>query len=104
MPQPPDNIARELREAALTNDYENAQRLTNEYASAVRQHWALLSPGERAASNLPKHSLDLLSWVRSVTLTQQAIDAQHLALFEKAARYRTARARYIQAASLDAFR
>lgn len=104
MHPPPDNIARELREAALINDYEKAQRLTNEYASAVRRYWALLSPEERASSRLPTQSLDLLSWVRTVTLTQQAIDAQHLAFFQKADRYRTARVSYLQSARMEAFR
>lgn len=101
MPQPPDNLARQLRAAVLASDHEKATRLTVEYCTALGQQWAMLSPEERAASPLPKQSLELLTWVRDMTIVQQALAAQHLALVAKARRYQTARALYLRSAALD---
>ncbi len=104
MPQAPDNLARELRAAVLANDHEKATRLTVEYAAALREHWTLLSQQERAASPLPKQSLELLTWVREMTIVQQALAAEHLSMVDKASRSLTARALYLQLATLDARR
>ena len=41
-------------------------------------------------------------WVREMTIMQQALAAQHLAVVEKASRYQTARALYLRSAALDA--
>jgi hypothetical protein len=100
MPQPRDNLARELRAAVLANDHEEATRLTVEYSEALREHWMTLSAQERADSQLPKQSLELLTWVRDMTLVQQAMAAQHLALVERAHRNQLARALYLQSAAL----
>jgi hypothetical protein len=108
MRQPPGNLApdnaadlaRELRAAVLAGDHEKATRLTVEYAAALREHWMTLSAAQRAASALPKQSLELLGWVRDMTLMQQAMAAQHLAMVEKAGRYQTARASYLRSAAL----
>jgi len=104
MPQAPDNLARGLRAAVLANDHEKATRLTVEYAAALREHWSALSLAERAASPLPKQSLELLTWVREMTILQEALAARHLAVVEKASRYQTARALYLRSAALDAQR
>ena len=101
MHQPQDNLARELRAAVLASDHQNANRLTEEYTEALREHWMTLSAQERADSTLPKQSLELLTWVRDMTLMQQALAAQHLALVEKAGRYQTARSVYLRSAALD---
>ncbi len=101
MPQPQDNLARDLRAAVLANDHEKATRLTVEYTAAVREHWTTLSSQERDASPLPKQSLELLAWVREMTIMQQALAAQHLAVVEKASRYQTARALYLRSAALE---
>ncbi len=61
-----------------------------------------LSRRERAASSLPKLSLELLTWVREMTLMQQAMAAQQLAVLERASRYQTARSHYLRSAALDA--
>jgi hypothetical protein len=102
MPQPQDNLARDLRAAVLANDHEKATRLTVEYTAALREHWSDLSLPERAASPLPKQSLELLTWVREMTILQQALAARHLAVVEKASRYQTARAVYLRSAALEA--
>jgi hypothetical protein len=102
MPQTPDDLARELRAAVLASDHEKAMRVTAEYAAALREHWMPLSAQERAASPLPKQSLELLAWAREMTIMQQALAAQHLAAVENASRYQTARARYLRSAALDA--
>ncbi len=102
MPQPQDNLARDLRAAVLANDHEKATRLTVEYTAALREHWTTLSLAERAASPLPKQSLELLTWVREMTLVQQAMAADHLSLVDRASRSLTARALYLQLAALDA--
>ena len=102
MPQPPDKLARQLRAAVLASDHEKATRLTVEYSTALREQWATLSPQERAASPLPKQSLELLTWVRDMTIVQQALATQHLALVAKASRYQTARSLYLRSATLGA--
>ena len=97
-----DRLARELRAAVLAVDHEKASRLSAEYTAALREHWMALSLEERAASSVPKQSLELLNWVRDMTLMQQAMAAQHLRVVEKAMRYRTARALYLQSQALNA--
>jgi hypothetical protein len=73
MPEPLDNLARELRSAVLASNHEKATRLTMEYAEALGRHWTALSRNERAASPVPKQSRELLNWAREMTLMQQAI-------------------------------
>jgi hypothetical protein len=104
MPQPPDNLSRALRAAVLASDHEKAERLTVEYTEALRQYWTALSPEERAASSIPKQALELLNWVREMTLMQQAMSAEHLSMVERASRHLAARALYLQTAALDARR
>lgn len=98
MPKAPDKIARELRAAVLASDHRSAARLTDEYTEALRDHWLTLSDPERSTSSLPKQSLELLTWVRDMTLMQQAMAAQHLALVERARRNQAARSTYLQCA------
>jgi hypothetical protein len=102
MPQQSDKLARELRAAVLAENHEKAELLAAQYTDAVHQQWMLLPAGERAASPLPKQSLELLTWVREMTIMQQALAAQHLAVVEKASRYQTARALYLRSAAFDA--
>jgi hypothetical protein len=97
-----DSLARELRVAVLANDHEEATRRTTEYSQALSQYWMLLSDAERAASPLPKQSLELLSWVRDMTVMQHALAAEHLSILERASRNQSARALYFQTATLDA--
>ncbi len=97
-----DNLARELRAAVLASDHEKATRLTVEYSAALQQHWMMLRASERAASPIPKQSLELLTWVRDMTIMQHALAAQHLAAVEKASRYQAARALYLRSAALEA--
>ncbi len=109
MPQPldktaPDDLARELRAAVLGSDHTKAARLSVEYTAAVQRHWTALSNGERAASSLPKLSIELLTWAREITLMQQAMAARHLSDVETACRQLTARALYLQTAALDSQR
>lgn len=104
MPQPQDNLAHDLRAAVLANDHEDAKRLTMEYTSALREYWLTLSDQERADSSVPKQALELLNWVRDMTLVQQAMAAQHLAMVERAHRNQVARSLYLQSAALDAHR
>ena len=101
---PSDRLACELRAAVLAGNHEKAERLTVEYSAALREHWSMLSQQERAASPLPKQSLELLTWVREMTLMQQAMAADHLAMAGRASRSLAARALYLQLASLDARR
>ncbi|MGB6940857.1 MAG: hypothetical protein WBE37_00505 [Bryobacteraceae bacterium] len=98
----PDRVARELRAALLANDHEKATRLSVKYSQAVQRHWTALSSEERAASSLPKLSIELLTWAREMTLMQQAMAARHLSDVETAGRQLTARALYLQTAALDA--
>jgi hypothetical protein len=100
MPHPPDDLALKLRAAVLANQHERAARLTVEYTEALRQYWMTLSAPERAASPLPKQSLELLTWVREMTVMQRALAAEHLGMINKASRYQTARKQYLQSAVL----
>jgi len=96
MPQLQDKLAYQLRAAVLAADHEKAARLTMEYCEALREHWMTLSAEERAVSALQKQSLELLTWVREMTIMQRALAAEHLRMIEKAKRYRTARSHYLQ--------
>lgn len=101
MPQPLDNLARDLRAAVLAGDHQKGSRLTEEYTSAVRDYWIALSENERAVSPLPKQSLELLRWTRDMTLMQQAMAAQHLALVQHKLRNQRVRSLYLQTANAD---
>ena len=102
MPQLQDDLARDLRAAVLVSDHEEAARLTVEYTGALRDYWMTLSEPERAASHVPKQSLELLNWVRDMSLMQHAMASQHLNLVEAARRNQTVRSLYRESASLDA--
>ena len=104
MPQPLDDLARGLRAAVLANHHEKAQRLTEQYTTALREYWLSLPRQERNTSPLPKQSVELLNWAREMTIVQHALTAQHLAAVEKASRYQIARSIYLQSAALDAGR
>jgi hypothetical protein len=104
MPQPPDNLARQLRAAVLASDHQTAQRLTVEYTEAMSRYWDLLSDEERAASPIPKQSIELLTWVREMTLMQHGLAAEHLSIVEEANRYQTARSVYLRSAALGSER
>jgi hypothetical protein len=97
-----DRIACELRAAVLAENHEKAERLAAQYTDAVQQQWMLLPAAERIVSPLPKQSMELLTWVREMTIMQQALAAQHLAVVQKASRYQTARALYLRSAAFDA--
>jgi hypothetical protein len=99
-----DNLARDLRAATLGSDHETAARLSVAYSTALRQHWSTLSSEQRAASSLPKRSIELLNWVRDMTLMQHAIAAEHLSLAQRASRALAARALYLETSALDARR
>ena len=100
MPQPPDNLASQLRASVLASDHETATRLTVEYTQALSEYWMSLSAEERAASPIPKQSLELLDWARKVTIMHHAMADQHLAAIQKANRYLTARANYLRTAAI----
>jgi hypothetical protein len=100
MPDSLDNIARDLREAVLGVDHEQAARLAEEYGGAVRVQWEGFSESERALSRLPQQSRELLTWARDVAVMQHAMAGQHLAAMEMAHRYLSARANYLKAATL----
>jgi hypothetical protein len=100
MPQPLDNIARDLRAAVLGGDHELAARLTEEYTGAVRIQWESMTADEREGSRLPRQSNELLTWARDVAIMQHGMAGQHLAALEMAHRYLSARANYLKAASL----
>lgn len=102
MPEPSDSLARELRAAVLASDHARATRLAEQYTQTLSEHWMLLTNPERVASPLPKESLELLNWVREMTIMRQALDARHLAAVEKASRYQAARALYLRSAALGA--
>jgi hypothetical protein len=106
MQQPPakstlDHLALELRSAVLASNHELAASRSVDYTAALSSHWANLSGSQRANSPLPKQSLELLNWAREMTIVQQALAAQHLAIVEKANRYQTARAVYLRTANFD---
>jgi hypothetical protein len=102
MPQPPDDLARELRSAVLASDYEEATRCTLQYSAALGQYWTGLSAEQRSTSHLPKQSLELLEWVRKMTLLQTALTGERLSAVEKASRTLTARSMYLRLAALAA--
>ncbi|HTW66610.1 MAG TPA: hypothetical protein VME17_18440 [Bryobacteraceae bacterium] len=100
MPQPPDNLARDLRAAVLVGDHLQATRLAGDYAQAVRHQWEHMSKEERASSTIPRQSRELLTWATGVTAMQHKMAGQHLAALEMAHRYLSARANYARSAAL----
>lgn len=96
-----DNLARDLRDAVLGEDHAKATLLTVEFGEAMRAHWMTLSSEQRAASQLPKLSFELLTWVREMTLMQHELAAQHLAIVQQAGRAVSARATYLETAALE---
>jgi len=101
MPHPPDNLALELRAAVLGGNHEKAARLTVEYAAAVREYWTALPASGRGASVIPRQSLELLRWVREMTIMQRGMTGEQLRIVEKSMRYQTARAHYLESAALE---
>lgn len=97
----PDRLAHDLRAAVLGGDHPAALRLVAEYTEALREYWTALPPAERAVSTVPQQSLELMKWVRDMTLMQRAMTGEHLRIVEKFMRYQTARAQYLQSAALD---
>ena len=87
MPQPPDEIARDLRAAVLAADHELARRLASEYTEAVAELWQDLPEAARADSALPRQTSELLAWARGMTIVQRAILGEQLAGLEKSLRY-----------------
>jgi hypothetical protein len=101
MRQQPDSLAHQLRAAVLATDHPAAERLLVEYTAALGDYWAALAPAERAGSAIPKQSLELMKWVRDMTLMQRAMLGEHLRMVEKSMRYQVARAQYLQSAAFD---
>jgi hypothetical protein len=94
-----NHLARELRAAVLGSEHKQAARLAEQYTGALSQHWAGMSPAERASSGLPKQARELLTWARNVTIMQHAMAAAHLGAIEKTKRSLTARANYLRTAA-----
>lgn len=90
MPPPLDKITYELRLAILAGDHSGAGRLVLEYVEALRQVWEFLPAHERATSEIPKQALELLTWARTVTITQRVLAGEQLGIVEKVIRYRAA--------------
>jgi len=88
MPEQPDKLAHELRSAVLAGDHACASRLVPEYALALKTFWESLPESQRADSSVPSQACELLAWAREMTLVQRALTAEHLAVVEKASRYR----------------
>ena len=99
MPQT-DSLARELRAAVLAGDHPKAMRLAVQYTEAVRADWVVLNAPEREASRLPQQSVELLNWVREMTLMHRGMTGEHLKVLARASRYQTARALYLQSSAL----
>ncbi len=77
------------------------QRLVAEYSVALRQYWTALAPAERAVSTVPQQSLELLKWVRDMTLMQRRMLGEQRKIVDQSLRYQTARAQYLQSARLE---
>jgi hypothetical protein len=97
-----DRLAHELRAAVLASDHARAADLAVKYTEALHQYWLQLPAQARASSGVPKQSLELLNWVREMTIMQRAMAAEHLRMIVKASRYQAARALYLQSAALAA--
>jgi hypothetical protein len=100
MPQPQDDLARQLRAAVLGSDHAQATRLAAEYTQAVCREWERMPAAERATSGIPRQSRELLTWARDVTIMQHAMAGQHLDALEIAHRYMRARTDYLKSAAL----
>jgi hypothetical protein len=86
----PEKLSRKFRAAVLVGDHLRTGELAAEYISAFEQAWLLLPESERAVSPLPQQALELLAWAREMAIVQRALDAEQLAVVEKAIRYQPA--------------
>lgn len=91
MSQALHSISRELRFALLGGDHVLANRLVPEYADALRELWESMPESERAVSSIPSQAKELLTWARDMTVVRRAMDAEQLAVVQKASRYSAAR-------------
>ncbi len=72
-----------------------------EYTAALAELDNALQPRNAPPRPFRKQSIELLTWVREMTLMQQGMTAAHLSAVDKASRQLTARALYLQLAALD---
>ena len=105
MPPQSDNLAlRACVPRCWPSDHEKAERV---WPSNTPMR---LAPALDAAPGLgsapyrlfPNNPWNCSRWVRDMTIMQQALAAQHLAVVEKASRYQTARALYLRSAAFEA--
>jgi hypothetical protein len=77
----------ELRAAVIAADHLRAENAVSCYVEAVRQVWEALPEQERAASQLPARSRELLAWAREMAMIQRNMAADQYAVLQKARRY-----------------
>ena len=77
----------ELRAAVIGADHARAERAVNAYVESVRQVWESLPERERASSQIPARSRELLDWAREMALIQRNMAADQYAVLQKARRY-----------------
>jgi hypothetical protein len=82
-----DRASHELRAAVVAGDYARAESAVSHYAETVRQVWEALPESERASSQIPSRSRELLAWAREMALIQRNMAADQYAVLQKARRY-----------------
>jgi phage/plasmid-associated DNA primase len=82
-----DRASRELRAAVIAADHARAERAVSDYVEAVRQVWEALSEEERATSQIPARTRELLAWAREMALIQRNLAADQYAALQKARHY-----------------
>jgi hypothetical protein len=82
-----ERTSHELRAAVIAADHARAERAVSAYVESVRQVWESLPEQERAASQIPARSRELLAWAREMAMIQRNMAADQYAVLQKARRY-----------------
>jgi hypothetical protein len=82
-----ERASHELRAAVIAADHARAERAVSAYVDSVRQVWESLPEQERAASQIPARSRELLAWAREMAMIQRNMAADQYAVLQKARRY-----------------
>ena len=68
-------------------DHVRAENAVRRYVEAVQDRWQSLSEQERAGSQIPARTRELLGWARQMTLLQRNLARDQHGVIQKASHY-----------------
>ena len=82
-----ERASHELRAAVIAADHARAESAVSHYVESVRQVWESLPEQERASSQIPARTRELLAWAREMAVIQRNLAADQYSVLQKARRY-----------------